>query len=373
MPIYPSDDEEAVPSVRPTISRSDAAHAPSSPLLISSFQVLSSSGTGTTTTNGGSEHGNYLEEVSLKQALRMKKVDPSQQQQQQYWIDVEIQGDVATALPSLHDTVLRHLDVPSSFMRRHLQDATQLRTPQVLPLHDVALIVTRILGSGYAVRHAAALCLRDTVVTITSSSASHAAKQQEEQEQEQKQQSDPTIKRRKPVMAPQHDTLQCMLERELPEATASGSVLLWLNFHVGRTAVAAHRLRETTYALTEQMAGLEDYGGVECVSLAQIVQAKDALLKLSAVAEEQNECVAAVAEGDAVTEGLTFDTTPALKGALGVLRQSASSTERLIFRLEKRVADLQTNYDAHQVSTWFIACEGLFSCRLICSTPMILF
>jgi len=347
MPIYPSDDEEAVPSVRPSISRSDAAHTASSPLLIASFQVLSSGGT----TNGSSEHGNYLEEVSLKQALRMKKVDPTQPQQ--YWIDVEIQGDVATALPSLHDTVLRHLDVPSSFMRRHLQDATQLRTPQVLPLHDVAFIVTRILGSGYAVRHAAALCLRDTVVTITSSSASHAAKQQEEQEQ--KQQSDPTIKRRKPVMTPQHDdTLQCMLERELPEATASGSVLLWLNFHVTRTAVAAHRLRETTYALTEQMAGLEDYsggGGVECVSLAQIVQAKDALLKLSAVAEEQNECVAAVAEGDAVTEGLTFDTTPALKGALGVLRQSASSTERLIFRLEKRVADLQTNYDAHQVST----------------------
>ena len=118
------------------------------------------------------------------------------------------------------------------------------------------------------------------------------------------------------------------------------------------------------------MEGLEDCGGVECVSLAQIVQAKDALLKLSAVAEEQNECVAAVAEGDAVTEGLTFDTTLALKGALGVLRQSASSTERLIFRLEKRVADLQTNYDAHQVSctsTCFsLLAKDWLPCRLIC-------
>ena len=48
-----------------------------------------------------------------------------------------------------------------------------------------------------------------------------------------------------------------------------------------------------------------------------------------------------------MSEGLDF-TSPILKGALAVMVSTSSSTERAIGRLEKRVADLQTKFDAHQ-------------------------
>jgi Mg2+ and Co2+ transporter CorA len=74
---------------------------------------------------------------------------------------------------------------------------------------------------------------------------------------------------------------------------------------------------------------------------------KDTLLRLAAVAEEQHECLQGVVEGDLLTEAINFD-EPLIKGLLRVNLSTAASTERMLFRMEKRVADLRSEYDAHQ-------------------------
>ena len=135
-----------------------------------------------------------------------------------------------------------------------------------------------------------------------------------------------------------------MVDRELPEATVSGCVLLWLSVHVHRTQTLAQALRSHTYELTEHAADV-------AVAWKDITAAKDTLLRLAAVAEEQNECCAAVAEGDAVTEGLTLDSSTAMTGAVRVLQHSAASTERMLTRLEKRLDDLAQAAEAAQQAT----------------------
>ena len=72
------------------------------------------------------------------------------------------------------------------------------------------------------------------------------------------------------------------------------------------------------------------------------------LPEVCGVAEEQNECIEAVVQGDAVTESLTFDNSTAMQGTLNVLKQSAGATERLLLRMEKRADDLERGYDARQ-------------------------
>ena len=101
------------------------------------------------------------------------------------------------------------------------------------------------------------------------------------------------------------------------------------------------KLRKTVY---DQIDKSED---IEQIKLKEINDCKDLLLRFSSVAEEQLECVLCLEGGDAMSEGLDF-TSPVLTGALSVIVSTAGSTERSIGRLEKRVADLQTKYDANQ-------------------------
>lgn len=128
--------------------------------------------------------------------------------------------------------------------------------------------------------------------------------------------------------------------RELPEATVSGCVLLWLGAHVQRTQTLAQQLRTHTYELTEL--------AVEDLTWNDIRMAKDTLLRLAAVVEEQSESCQAIAEGDAVTAGLTLDTSQAMIGAVRVLQHSAASAERMLIRLEKRLDDLARAAEALQ-------------------------
>ena len=279
-----------------------------SPLHMSSY-VIRSSGA--------------LEELPVKDALDMlsekSPMDP-------LWIDVDIQGDdLVKELPILTQTILDKLHL-SPFLRRHLAEPTQLQTPQVLPLSQSALIVMRVLGThDKDTRNAAALCLPSVLLTITSSSDRKKHGKGEKMDS----------------LFIQEDTLRSMCERELAEASISGAAALWCNFHLDRSARATIRLRKTVYALIDE----SEY--IENIKMKQIDECKDSLLRFASVAEEQLECVQNLEGGDAMSEGLDF-TTPVLKGALAVILSTASSTERAIGRLEKRVADLQTKYDAHQ-------------------------
>ena len=148
-----------------------------------------------------------------------------------------------------------------------------------------------------------------------------------------------------PATQPRDSILQLLsssAEQELSEVSLSACVVLWLSFHVRRTHQWASQLRATAYTWAALPV-------VTDVPYHELRHAKDTWLRLSAVAEEQYEAIAALAEGgDAVTTALTLDSTLAMRGALRVVQQSAAATERLLQRLEKRLADLERAYEAAQ-------------------------
>lgn len=335
-----------------------------------------------------------LPEIPLEQVVWEKPVKQEVQQQQQqqpqkkakrhsapaapkqYWIDVEVHAnDLTPVLPRLREEVLRHVPL-SRFLRRHLTQPTQWQTPQVLTLHDAVFIVMRILGSGgggrstmTTVRHTAALCLPHLLVTLSANSSGTSSS---------------TTTKKTTTNAGTASLLQrhqqhrdsvshLMILRDdrdvLPEATVSGCVVQWLGVHVGRTQTLATALRTHTYELAERQSGggagddntngnssigsirknvVDDNTNVDPVKWNEISATKDTLLRLAAVGEEQAETVGAVTEGDAVSEGLTLDSTHALTGALRVVQHAAAATERLLTRLEKRLDDLARVAEAAQ-------------------------
>jgi magnesium transporter len=112
-------------------------------------------------------------------------------------------------------------------------------------------------------------------------------------------------------------------------------VLLYEAKRVGR---AVRNIRTDILQLDDQMDR-----DPAAVSLDQILSAKDQLLRLLSVSEEQLECFEAVTEPG--IDALDFSK---LKGSARLLLAAAGSTERMANRLEKRVADLRQRYDAHQ-------------------------
>jgi Mg2+ and Co2+ transporter CorA len=136
------------------------------------------------------------------------------------------------------------------------------------------------------------------------------------------------------------DALTNMMQRELPMGTTTCVLSAWLLFHLNHVSNEAHKLRKRIFELYEKM---DD--NIACVSLSEIVEVKDHVLQILAVAEEQSEGMDSLAEGDNVTSAINFEN---LKGFKGVLLSSASSTERMMLRMEKRVQDLRQSYDAHQ-------------------------
>jgi hypothetical protein len=286
-----------------------------------------------------------LEEVPLKTAMASCTGNKTGGgESTPLWIDIEIEGDIALELPTVSNTVLDKLPDLTPFLRRHLADPTQLQTPQVLPLSQSALVVMRVLGTDARdTRHAAALCLPNILLTVTSSTVESRAKSQRMSRGSKGKGADPpgAAEVSQGHLHLQKDTLKAMSERELPEASVSGAAVLWFAFHLGRSSLATIKLRKIVYELIDKS---ED---IDTITLKDLNDCKDELLRFSSVAEEQLDCVQRLEGGDAMSEGLDF-TSPILKGALSVILSTAGSTERAIGRLEKRVTELQTKYEANQ-------------------------
>jgi len=281
--------------------------------------------------------------------------EKEEENRDQYWIDVEIPGNdpgnnLESLMPHLLSQVIKPClislghDSDLVFLKQHTSEFRQWQTPQALPLPNAAFVVMRILQQdesenedGHVVRHAAALCLPNRLVTVTSSATSALSSHGAAKENPPKATKNSCIE----------DTLQDVLlqrSQQLLEESVSGCVLLWLNFHCNRTSNATHKLRETIYELFEVMTH-----DVEHLDAKDVAACKDRLLRISAVAEEQNECIQALVEGgDAVSDAVTFDENPTLQGALNVIKQGAASTERHVLRLEKRIADLEQGLDSFQ-------------------------
>jgi len=237
-----------------------------------------------------------------------------------FWIDVTVYN--ARDVGELQSNIVDKMDL-SPFLQRHLGRPHQLQTSQVLTLSSAALIVVRILpfeDDSKEIRYAVALCLKGLLLTVTVCPENEAAVKAER------------------LLS--QKTLGVMQERELPQASTTGALSVWLMCHVDRVSQVLNNLRKRIFDLSEVMET-----NVASVDLAQISEVKDELLRVLAVAEEQVQCVQSIAEGESITSSIDFTS---LRGSLGVLLSTAGSTERMALRLEKRVSDLRQMYDAHQ-------------------------
>jgi hypothetical protein len=273
-----------------------------------------------------------LEKIHLDVAL--SRLSNSAEDDDPVWIDIQL--DVKD-LPLLTANILAHLPQLSPFLRRHLSNTNQFHTPQVLPLKEEAFLVMRIIGIDQRdTRHAAALCLKSLLLTVTSST--------HDEVRERKHAGDDSLRRCDSLKV---NIGQGEMQGELPEASVSGAVVLWFNFHLRRSALKTIEVRKTVYDLVNKSQEIKKAKRIKTIKRSHIHEVKDELLRLTSVSEEQWECVQNLEGGDAMSDGLDF-TSPVLKGALSVILSTASSTERSLIRLEKRIDDLEAKYDAKQ-------------------------
>lgn len=126
----------------------------------------------------------------------------------------------------------------------------------------------------------------------------------------------------------------------LPLAKDSTTAILTalLLMQVNRLSEEVHQARSAIFDLDERMDR-----NPTAVSLNEILEAKDHLLKMLAVAEEQSACIESV--NSLQSDMLDFD---GVQGSRNLLIAGAPSTERMAVRLEKRIADLRERYDTFQ-------------------------
>ena len=127
-------------------------------------------------------------------------------------------------------------------------------------------------------------------------------------------------------------------EFELMNTSSTGVLLSVLLLEAKRVSLAVRDIRSGIFEMDERID--RDPGGV---SLPDILELKDRLLRLVAVAEEQLDSFEAL-----TTTGNERLDASELRGTVHLLTSVAGFSERTADRLEKRVADLRQRYDAHQ-------------------------
>jgi Mg2+ and Co2+ transporter CorA len=128
------------------------------------------------------------------------------------------------------------------------------------------------------------------------------------------------------------------LDRELIDPSISGCLVMYLSYHLEETAAATHQLRKRVMSMLELLDR-----DIAAVKLQQVVELKNAVMRLSTVAEEQNQCITRLADADDSNDSFSF-----VKGSVNVLLSLAGGTERMVDRLEARMADIRDGYEAYQ-------------------------
>jgi Mg2+ and Co2+ transporter CorA len=265
-------------------------------------------------------HGRLLfESCNIKEALTGARRNKGS-----YWIDIDADEEDAE---ELQDWLNEQLQL-SPFLMARLAVPAQDWASQVLAFDEIVLSVVRILPSSmngsssshttnseHHLSHMAALSMKNLLLTFTSCPRSDTAGL--------------------------YASALAYLQARLPEASSSGALCAWLLYHVERTSRATRELRADTLRMDQAMDA-----NIQAVSLMQVVQAKDSLLQLLSVAEEQMECLEALA--GAASGGTHALELTSLRGTLGVLRATAAATERMALRLEKHLADLRQRHESHQ-------------------------
>eukprot|EP00545_Synedropsis_sp_CCMP1620_P009573 CAMPEP_0119018626 /NCGR_PEP_ID=MMETSP1176-20130426/19884_1 /TAXON_ID=265551 /ORGANISM="Synedropsis recta cf, Strain CCMP1620" /LENGTH=383 /DNA_ID=CAMNT_0006972661 /DNA_START=197 /DNA_END=1345 /DNA_ORIENTATION=+ len=232
-----------------------------------------------------------------------------------FWIDVDAderdEEELREWLQSLH---------LSPFLTSRLAEPAHTWNSHVIALRSSSLAIIRILpwreDAPDTLHHLAALKSKGLLLTFTSSHrhatgglGAAAMKHMEEPE--------------------------C-----IPQGSSSGALLAWLLFHVERTAQFMREVRTCTVELDNQM----DKDPTS-VSLDDVIDVKDRLLRVLSVAEEQAECVATLTKVENDSASLDFSK---IRGTLGVLVATSECTERMGLRIEKRISDLRQTQEAYQ-------------------------
>jgi Mg2+ and Co2+ transporter CorA len=269
-------------------------------------------------------HGRLLfESCKVKEALT-----GARRHKGSYWIDIDADEEDAE---ELQDWLNEQLKLSPFLMARLAVPAADWAS-QVLAFDEIVLSVVRILpsflhgsnsrrshptttSSEHHLSHMAALSMKHLLLTFTSCPRSDTAGL--------------------------YASALAYLQARLPEASSSGALCAWLLYHVERTSRAVRELRADTLRMDQAMDA-----NIKAVSLDEVVQAKDSLLQLLSVAEEQMECLEALA--GAASGGTQALELTSLRGTLGVLRATAAATERMALRLEKHLADLRQRHESHQ-------------------------
>lgn len=230
-----------------------------------------------------------------------------------YWVDIDADPRYAAELREW----LQKLNLPT-FVIDVLSEPPELWASQVIPLPKAVLAVIRTLpeeADSDEIAHLAALCLRNMLITFTSCQRSETG-------------------------ALYALVFQRMdVSERLPSPTSSGALIAWLRFHLDRTSQVLRALRHSVVSMDEAM----DRDGVHTVDLEEIILAKDQLLRLLSVAEEQSECIESLSAAVA-----TFDSSSFGSSSLPILRAKAGSTERTAIRLEKNLSDLRQRSEGYE-------------------------
>jgi len=257
------------------------------------------------------EKGGGLSNCSTNDALNGAKSG-----RHHYWVDIDADPRHALEVREW----LQKLNLPT-FVIDVLSEPPELWASQVIPLDKAVLAVIRTLPEepdSDEIAHLAALGLRNMLITFTSCQRSETG-------------------------ALYDLAFQRMNATErLPAATSDGALIAWLRFHLDRTSQVLRALRHSVVSMDSSM----DRDGVHSVQLEEIILAKDQLLRLLSVAEEQSECIESLSAA--------FDSSSSFRASasLPILLAKAGSTERTAIRLEKNLSDLRERSEGfeHQMT-----------------------
>ncbi|KAL7537539.1 hypothetical protein ACHAWF_005798 [Thalassiosira exigua] len=234
-----------------------------------------------------------------------------------FWIDIETPQ---CSTDELYD-FLKQLRLPPFFVS--ILSEPQSWTSEVVALKQISLAVFQILPADPTsdeITHVALLSMPRLLVTFS------------------------TFTRDNSSDGLYQLVSQYMKQRErVPEPSSSGLLLAWLQFHVRRTARAIRELRlagvEMDEALDRDLVSFE---------FERLVEAKNCLLRILSVADEQHETIEALSVAEYNTEGLAFTNC---RGALSMLRANSSSNERLSSRVDKHLNELRERLMSHRENT----------------------
>jgi len=242
-----------------------------------------------------------LESCSQEEALSGVKAGKNQ-----YWIDIE----TISSGRELRQWLSQKLHLPT-FVLDILSEPPDQWASQTLALRNALLTILRILPpqvDSDDMAHVAALQLQNLVITFGARNDVYAS------------------------------ALQRMQER-LPALQATNSSVLltvWLRFHLDRTAAAVRHMRSAVLLMDQAMDR-----DVTSVEWDEIIQAKDHLLKVLSVSEEQTACVEHLGAVQPSAASHTWQTS------LSTLLATAQATERMSLRLEKHVTELRQRCQGH--------------------------